>query len=216
MKPPRVNSFYVVVVKRIVDLCVSLVALLLLSPIFAAVALVLYAANRGQVLFAQRRIGKNNREFVAYKFKTMNDQRDSAGQLLPDQDRLTAVGKWIRKTSLDELPQLVNVAKGEMSFVGPRPLLPEYLPYYNEVQSWRHLVTPGITGLAQVNGRNLTTWERRFELDVEYVNHVSFLLDLKILFLTFWKVVKSEGISAEGHATMPKFSEHMEKQRRNN
>lgn len=216
MKPPRVNSFYVVVVKRIVDLCVSLVALLLLSPVFAAVALVLYAANRGQVLFAQRRIGKNNREFVAYKFKTMNDQRDSAGQLLPDQDRLTAVGKWIRKTSLDELPQLVNVAKGEMSFVGPRPLLPEYLPYYSEIQSWRHLVTPGITGLAQVNGRNLTTWERRFELDVEYVKHASFLLDLKILFLTFWKVVKSEGISAEGHATMPKFSEHMEKQRRNN
>lgn len=214
MKPPRVNTFYVRVVKRTADLCVSAFALLVLSPLMVGVSMVLYFANGGQVFFVQKRVGKNEREFFAYKFKTMNDRRDPQGQLLPDAERLTPVGKWVRKTSLDELPQLLNVLKGEMSFVGPRPLLPEYLPYYNETQKWRHLVPPGITGLAQVNGRNLTTWDRRFELDVEYVQAINLWLDLSILVKTIWKVIRSEGISAEGHATMPKFSDYVEKQRR--
>lgn len=144
----------------------------------------------------------------------MNDAKDDQGNLLPDADRLTTVGGWIRKTSLDEIPQLLNVIKGDMSFVGPRPLLPEYLPYYDERQRERHSVKPGITGLAQVNGRNLTTWERRFDLDIQYIEEISFLLDLKILLMTVVKVIKSEGISAEGHATMPKFSDYVKGKRK--
>ena len=214
MKPPQVDTLYVLVIKRVLDALVSTIVLAAVSPVMIIVAVVLFPSTNGRPLFVQKRIGRNDREFLAYKFKTMNDRTDASGHLLPDAERLTRVGRWIRKTSLDELPQLFNVIRGEMSFVGPRPLLPEYLPYYNEVQRWRHLVRPGITGLAQVNGRNLTTWERRFELDVNYVQHVSLWLDLQILVMTVWKVVRSEGISAEGHATMPKFSDYIEKKRR--
>jgi len=175
--------------------------------------LILYRSTEGNVFFTQTRIGKDERQFKAYKFRTMNNKRGPDGLLLPDAERLTATGRFIRKTSLDELPQLFNVLLGDMSFVGPRPLLPEYLPYYNELQRRRHLVMPGITGLAQVNGRNLTTWETRFDFDVRYVNTISLVLDIKILFMTVLKVLRSEGISAEGHATMPKFSEYIERKR---
>src|SRR5699024_386460 len=160
----------------------------------------------GPVLFKQRRPGLNNVIFSILKFRTMIDKRDNNGELLPDKERLTKVGIIIRKLSLDELPQLFNVLKGDMSFVGPRPLLVEYLPLYNERQAKRHNVKPGITGWAQVNGRNAITWKEKFELDVWYVENQSFLLDLKILFMTVLKVFKSEGINEDGQATMTKFT----------
>jgi undecaprenyl phosphate N,N'-diacetylbacillosamine 1-phosphate transferase len=205
--------FYRNIIKAPVDVIAAAVALVLSSPILVILYLLLYRATGGSVLFVQPRIGKNEKVFKVYKFRTMNNKRGPDGELLPDAERLTSIGRFVRKTSLDELPQLFNIVRGDMSFIGPRPLLPEYLPYYNEKQRKRHLVKPGITGLAQVNGRNLTTWEKRFEFDVSYVENVSLLLDLKIFFKTIVKVVKSEGISAEGHATMPKFSEYIERKR---
>jgi lipopolysaccharide/colanic/teichoic acid biosynthesis glycosyltransferase len=165
----------------------------------------LYIANQGKPFFFQARPGLNEKIFKIIKFKTMNDKKDTEGNLLPDAERLTPIGAFVRKTSLDEIPQLINVLKGDMSLIGPRPLLPEYLSLYSEMQRKRHLVRPGITGWAQVNGRNAISWEKKFELDVWYVKNLSFLLDIKILFLTLKKVVVREGISQTGQATMEMF-----------
>lgn len=191
--------------KRVIDLIVSGIAFCLLLPLFIVITALLFIANQGSPFFVQARPGKNERIFRLVKFKTMNDKKDAAGNLLPDGERLTGIGKFIRKTSLDEIPQLINVIKGEMSLIGPRPLLVEYLPLYNDTQKQRHNVRPGITGWAQVNGRNAIGWKEKFELDVWYVDHVSFPLDCKIVLMTLMKVVKSEGVSQQGHATMPKF-----------
>jgi lipopolysaccharide/colanic/teichoic acid biosynthesis glycosyltransferase len=176
-----------------------------LSPIFVIVALLLALANKGKPFFFQRRPGENERLFSIIKFKTMTDKKDKNGNLLPDAERLTAIGSFVRKTSLDEIPQLLNVLKGDMSLVGPRPLLPEYLPLYTLEQKRRHEVKPGITGWAQVNGRNALSWSDKFKRDVEYVEQQSFVLDCKILFLTLKKVLVSEGISQKGQVGMSKF-----------
>ncbi len=176
--------------KRGIDIVVAFTALLILFPLWIFVLLALAVANDGKPFFTQLRIGKSNKPFKVIKFRSMNDKKDKNGQLLKDVDRLTPVGKFIRKTSLDELPQLLNVIKGDMSLVGPRPLLPEYLPYYNEYHIRRHEVTPGITGLAQIQGRNALTFGQRFNYDVEYVDNLSFTLDLKIIYKTLLKVVK--------------------------
>lgn len=192
-------------IKPLFDFTCSLLGLLVLSPIFLLVWLSLIIANSGKPFFYQRRPGKGGRIFTIVKFRTMNDKRDADGDLLPDTERLTKVGSFVRKTSLDEIPQLINVLKGDMSLVGPRPLLVEYLPLYNEVQARRHKVRPGITGWAQVNGRNAISWQQKFEYDVWYVKNLSFFLDLKILFLTIKKVVLREGISQEGEATIEQF-----------
>jgi undecaprenyl phosphate N,N'-diacetylbacillosamine 1-phosphate transferase len=191
--------------KPLADKVAALVSLIIASPVLLIVILLLAIANKGKVWFLQPRPGKDGRVFKVIKFKTMTDERDAAGNLLPDQLRLTAIGKFVRSTSLDELPQLMNVLKGDMSIVGPRPLLVEYLALYDEEQNKRHLVRPGITGWAQVNGRNAISWRQKFEYDVWYVRHQSFLLDLKILFLTVKKVFIAEGISSDSHATMEKF-----------
>jgi len=191
--------------KRVLDLAVSLVAFCILLPLFIAITALLFIANQGSPFFVQARPGKNARIFRLVKFKTMNDKKDAAGNLLSDAERLTAVGRFIRKTSLDEIPQLINVIKGEMSLIGPRPLLIEYLPLYNNTQKRRHEVRPGITGWAQVNGRNAIGWKEKFELDVWYVNNMNFLLDCKIVIFTLMKVVKSEGVSQQGHVTMTRF-----------
>ncbi len=193
-------------VKPAFDFTASLVAFILLSPLFLIVMLLLYFANQGKPFFFQPRPGKNGKIFKVIKFKTMNDLKDANGNLLPDEKRLTNVGKFVRKTSLDEMPQLLNVIKGDMSLIGPRPLLVEYLPLYNDFQKRRHEVKPGITGWAQVNGRNAISWADKFKFDVWYVDNTSFLLDMKIIFLTIQKVFKSDGIAAEGSATMPKFT----------
>lgn len=192
--------------KRFIDFFAALIGLILLSPIFIIVTVGLYLANEGKPFFFQLRPGMNERIFKIIKFKTMNDKKDANGNLLPDADRLTGIGAFVRKTSLDEIPQLINVLKGDMALIGPRPLLPQYLPLYNLEQKRRHNVRPGITGWAQVNGRNAISWKRKFELDVWYVEHVSFLLDVKIFFLTIKKVFVREGISQEGQATMEVFN----------
>jgi lipopolysaccharide/colanic/teichoic acid biosynthesis glycosyltransferase len=194
------------IIKPLFDFLCSLIGLLVLSPIFLVVWLCLALANNGKPFFFQRRPGKNERIFTIVKFKTMNDKRDDFGVLLPDNKRLTSVGSFVRKTSLDELPQLLNVLKGDMSFIGPRPLLPEYLPLYNETQRKRHQVKPGITGWAQVNGRNAISWEQKFEYDVWYVEHQSFALDFQIFFKTIKKVFKSEGITQQGQVTSQRFT----------
>ncbi|RKE45385.1 sugar transferase [Sphingobacterium detergens] len=191
--------------KRLVDFFVALSGLLILSPLFVLVTVGLYIANNGRPFFFQERPGKNGRIFKIIKFKTMNDRKDEEGNLLSDTDRLTPVGAFVRKTSLDEIPQLINVLKGDMALIGPRPLLVQYLPLYSDVQRRRHDVRPGITGWAQVNGRNAISWEQKFEYDVWYVNNVSFLVDVRIFFLTIKKVFIREGISAEGQATMEAF-----------
>lgn len=199
------NWLYRNLLKRIIDFILSLTAFIVLLPVFLVVTLLLYIANQGKPFFLQPRPGKHGNIFRVIKYKTMNDQKDAQGNLLPDEVRLTPVGKFVRKTSLDEIPQLLNVIKGDMSLIGPRPLLVEYLPLYNEVQKRRHEVRPGITGWAQVNGRNAISWNEKFRYDVWYVDNMSLWLDLKIIFLTIFKIFKSEGISAEGVATMPKF-----------
>ncbi|WVO31959.1 sugar transferase [Akkermansia sp. AE01SA01] len=188
------------------DFSLALAALALLSVPFLLLALLLALANRGTPFFRQTRPGRGGRLFRIVKFKTMTDARDSRGELLSDEQRLTRAGALVRSLSLDELPQLFNVLAGQMSFIGPRPLLPEYLPLYTAEQARRHDVRPGITGWAQVNGRNAISWERKFELDVWYVDHLNFLLDMRIIFLTLAKVVRRQGISAEGCATMQKFT----------
>lgn len=192
--------------KRIFDFSLALLGFIFLLPIFIIVYIRLYIANHGKPFFFQIRPGKNERLFKIIKFKTMNDKKDAQGNLLPDAERLTSVGQFVRKTSLDEIPQLINVIKGDMSLIGPRPLLPEYLPLYNEHQKKRHKVRPGITGWAQVNGRNAISWEQKFDYDVWYVENLNFILDLRIIYLTFLKVFKSEGISAKGQATITKFT----------
>jgi undecaprenyl phosphate N,N'-diacetylbacillosamine 1-phosphate transferase len=192
--------------KRIFDFLISLALMLLLLPVFLVVILVLFFANKGAVFFLQARPGKRGEIFKVIKFKTMSDRRDVTGNLLPDEKRLTEVGKFIRRTSLDEIPQLLNVIKGDMSLIGPRPLLPEYLPLYSEKQSRRHDVRPGITGWAQVNGRNAISWEKKFEYDVWYTQNVTFLLDMKILWLTAIKVFKLEDINSSTSATMERFN----------
>jgi lipopolysaccharide/colanic/teichoic acid biosynthesis glycosyltransferase len=196
---------YRLIIKSTIDLCVSLVALIVLFPIILGATLLLFIVNDGKPFFFQIRPGKNGRLFKIIKFKTMNDKKDSEGNLLSDEYRLTKIGAFVRKTSLDEIPQLLNVLKGDMSLIGPRPLLPEYLPLYNESQRRRHEVKPGITGWAQVNGRNAISWEQKFEYDVWYVENVSFLLDLKILYQTIKKVFKREGITAENSVSAEAF-----------
>lgn len=192
--------------KRVIDFLIVLSALLIIWPILLVVAIWLHIANKGAgAFFFQERPGKNAKIFKVVKFKTMTDERDEDGNLLPDKDRLTKVGKFVRSTSLDELPQLINVLKGDMALIGPRPLLPKYLPLYSKEQFRRHEVRPGITGWAQVNGRNNISWTKKFEFDVWYVDHCSFLLDLKIIFLTIKKVVVREDISKEGEATTVAF-----------
>lgn len=192
--------------KRLIDILLSFIGLVAASPVFVVVTLLLAIANQGKPFFFQLRPGRNGHIFRIVKFKTMNDKRDEQGHLLPDAQRLTPVGRFVRKTSLDEIPQLINVLKGDMSLIGPRPLLVEYLPLYSKEQSRRHEVRPGITGWAQVNGRNALGWQQKFAHDVWYVDHLSFALDLKILFMTVMKVFKSEGISQQGQATMEKFA----------
>lgn len=191
--------------KRLFDLTVAAVLLLVLSPVLLITAYLIRQKLGSPVIFKQERPGLHGKIFYLYKFRSMTDERDENGELLPDDVRLTAFGNLVRKTSLDELPQLFNVLKGDISLVGPRPLLKEYLPLYTEEQARRHNVKPGITGWAQVNGRNAISWEEKFRLDVWYVDHQSFWLDLKILYMTLMKVVRSEGINQAGHVTITKF-----------
>lgn len=191
--------------KPFFDFFGALVLLLIAGPIIILAAIILAFSNGGSPFFLQKRPGKNERIFTIIKFKTMNDKKGGNGNLLADSERLTAIGKFIRSSSLDELPQILNVLIGDMSFVGPRPLLPEYLPLYNEAQKLRHNVKPGITGWAQVNGRNAIGWQQKFEYDVWYVEHQSFWLDVKILFKTVEKVFKKDGIAQEGQATAEPF-----------
>ena len=193
-------------IKRVLDFSAALIVLAALLVPFLALAALLAAANRGTPFFRQTRPGRHGKLFRIVKFKTMTDETDERGELLPDERRLTRVGRLVRSLSLDELPQLFNVLAGQMSFIGPRPLLPEYLPLYSAEQARRHDVRPGITGWAQVNGRNSIGWDRKFELDVWYVDHLSLLLDARIILLTLAKVVQRQGISAEGSATMEKFT----------
>ncbi len=196
---------YKKIIKPTLDFSLALIGFLALSPIFLAVTIGLYFANNGKPFFFQLRPGRNGKIFKIIKFKTMNDKKDTSGNLLPDADRLTKIGNFVRKTSLDEIPQLLNVIKGDMSLIGPRPLLPQYLELYNNFQMRRHEVKPGITGWAQVNGRNAISWQKKFEYDVWYVDNISFMLDCKILLLTVLKVFKSEGINEEGQATSQEF-----------
>ncbi len=196
---------YTAFFKRLMDFLLATIGFVILSPIFLLVTIVLFFANNGKPFFFQRRPGKNEDIFNVIKFKTMNDRKDAHGKLLPDAQRLTSFGKFVRKTSIDEIPQLLNVIKGDMSLIGPRPLLVKYLPRYTDRQRLRHNVRPGITGWAQVNGRNAIGWNERFELDIYYVEHVSFALDIKIIFMTIYKVFKSEGISSTTSATMEEF-----------
>jgi len=197
---------YRVFFKRLFDFLISFIGFICLLPIFLTICILLFLANSGKPFFFQIRPGKNEKLFKIIKFRTMNDKKDKEGNLLPDFKRLTKIGKFVRKTSLDEIPQLLNVIKGDMSIIGPRPLLPQYLPLYNEKQKKRHQVRPGITGWAQINGRNAISWSKKFEFDAWYVENLSFLLDLKILFLTVKKVFISEGINAEGQATIEAFN----------
>ena len=193
-------------IKRIIDFVLSLIGLVVLSPVFIIVTILLYFANKGAgVFFTQERPGKEERVFKVLKFKTMTDERDEKGELLSDKERLTKIGKFIRSTSLDEIPQLINVLKGDMALIGPRPLLVDYLPLYSKQQARRHEVRPGITGWAQINGRNAISWTDKFKLDVWYVDHLSFQLDLKIFFLTLKKVFMREAISSDTSVTMEKF-----------
>lgn len=198
---------YSCIFKRVIDFILVFCVLAVIWPILLLIALWLHFANKGAgAFFLQERPGKDGEIFKVIKFKTMTDERDTDGNLLPDEKRLTRVGKFVRSTSIDELPQLMNVLKGDMALIGPRPLLPQYLPLYSKEQARRHEVRPGITGWAQVNGRNAISWTKKFELDVWYVDHCSFLLDLKIVFMTIKKVFVREGISSDTSATMEYFT----------
>ena len=195
--------------KRLFDFCISLVALIVISPILMVIAVWLHFANKGAgVFFFQERPGKDAKIFKVIKFKTMTDERDAEGNLLPDEQRLTKVGKFVRSTSIDELPQLINVLKGDMALIGPRPLLPQYLPLYSPEQARRHEVRPGISGWAQCHGRNAISWTEKFKLDVWYVDHVSLMTDLKVIWITIMKVLKRADINEVGHATMEYFNGH--------
>jgi lipopolysaccharide/colanic/teichoic acid biosynthesis glycosyltransferase len=201
---------YRVYIKPFLDFTIAFLVLLPLLPIILLITLLLVIANNGSPFFFQLRPGKQEKIFKVIKFKTMNDAKDASGKLLPDNERLTLIGRFVRKTSLDELPQLFNVLIGDMSLIGPRPLLPQYLPLYSEEQKRRHLVKPGITGWAQVNGRNAISWKRKFEYDVWYVDNCSFLLDTKIFFLTLYKIIKSDGVNQRGQATVEYFTGNVE------
>ncbi|MGV2444986.1 UNVERIFIED_CONTAM: sugar transferase [Bacillus sp. ATCC 13368] len=200
-------------IKRAMDFILSLIAIVILSPILLVVALLVRVKLGSPVLFKQKRPGLNEDVFLMYKFRTMTDERDEHGELLPDNVRLTRFGRLLRSTSLDELPELFNILRGDMSIVGPRPLLVQYLPIYNDHQKRRHEVRPGLSGLAQVNGRNAISWENKFNLDVEYVDNVSFIGDWKIIFLTIKKVFVREGINSEVAATMEPFKGTNQKER---
>jgi lipopolysaccharide/colanic/teichoic acid biosynthesis glycosyltransferase len=194
-------------IKPILDFLISLLAILILSPIILVTTILLAFANNGKPFFIQKRPGKKERIFNIIKFKTMTDKTDSDGHLLPDSDRITSIGKIVRKSSIDEIPQLFNVLKGDMSIIGPRPLLPQYLPYYTKEERKRHNVRPGITGLAQVNGRNFLDWEPRLKLDVEYINTVSFKVDFNIFLKTIYKVLASKDISVDATKSQPYLDE---------
>lgn len=194
------------IIKPFLDFIISLSGLIFLFPLFTVIFLLLKIVNRGDALFIQERPGKNGKIFKIFKFKTMTDTKNERGELLSDAERLTTIGKFVRKTSLDEIPQLINVLKGDMSIIGPRPLLTHYLHLYNDFQNRRHEVKPGITGWAQVNGRNAISWDEKFAYDVWYVDHCTFLVDLKILFKTISKVIKKEGINAANAATIEPFN----------
>ena len=201
-----VRMMYRLFLKRFFDFCISLVALVVVSPLLVVVTVGLHFANKGTgVFFLQERPGKDAKIFRIIKFKTMTDERDEDGELLPDERRLTKIGKFVRSTSIDELPQLINVLKGEMSLIGPRPLLVQYLPLYSKEQARRHEVRPGITGWAQVHGRNAISWAEKFKLDVWYVDHISLKTDLKVIWITIMKVLKRADINEIGHATMEMF-----------
>ena len=206
MRAHITSKMYKKFLKRFLDFLISATVLLIIWPILLLITIFLHFANRGAgAFFTQSRPGKNGKIFTVIKFKTMTDEKDANGKLLPDAQRLTKVGKFIRSTSLDELPQLINVLKGDMALIGPRPLLPEYLPLYSKEQARRHEVRPGITGWAQVHGRNAISWQEKFKLDVWYVDHCSLAVDLKIIWLTIMKVVKREGISSATSVTMEPF-----------
>lgn len=199
------RKLYVSLLKRLLDTLLSLLAMIVLSPILLVLCLLVYSRLGTPIFFKQQRPGQNGKLFNIYKFRTMTDDRDENGHLLPDAERLTDFGKFLRSTSLDELPELINVLRGDMSLVGPRPLLIRYLDRYTPEQARRHEVRPGITGWAQINGRNAISWEEKFEYDIWYVDHVSLWLDIKIILITVWKVLKREGISQQGEATMSEF-----------
>jgi len=201
----RRNGIYAKYIKRLLDVVLSFLMILILSPLFVCLVVLVRVKLGTPVLFKQERPGKGGKIFIMYKFRSMTDERDKNGELLPDEVRLTSFGKKLRATSLDELPEMFNILKGDMSFIGPRPLLVRYLPLYSERQSHRHDVRPGVTGYAQVNGRNAITWEEKFEKDIWYVEHISFLTDVKVLFKTVSVVLKREGISSETAATMEEF-----------
>ena len=203
---------YAKYVKRILDFLISLIAIIILSPIYLIVAILVRFKLGSPVIFKQKRPGKDGKIFTLYKFRSMSDKKDENGNLLPDKDRLTKFGKVLRSTSLDELPELVNILKGEMSLIGPRPLAVSYLPYYNEKEKHRHDVRPGLTGLAQINGRNNLNWEDRFAYDIEYVNNITFINDVKIFFKTFIKVFKNEEISVRGTGKTIDFDEYRKQQ----
>lgn len=196
---------YAKYIKRMLDFILSLIALIVLSPLMIIIGILVRIKLGRPVIFKQKRPGKNEKIFTLYKFRTMTDEKDEQGNLLADEKRLTKFGKFLRSTSLDELPELWNILKGEMAIVGPRPLLVEYLPLYNEEQKHRHDIKPGLTGLAQITGRNAIQWEEKFKEDIEYVNNITFIQDTKIILKTFIKVFKKDGINQEGNATMKKF-----------
>lgn len=202
-------------IKRILDIISSLLAIIILSPLLAVTAVLVKTKLGSPVLFRQERPGKDEKIFTLIKFRTMTDERDENGELLPDEVRLTKFGKFLRSTSIDELPELFNILKGDMSVIGPRPLLVEYIPRYNEHQHRRHEVRPGLSGWAQVNGRNTVSWEDKFDMDVHYVDNYSFAMDVKILFMTVLNVIKKEGISSETSATMEVFMGTPEKEEAN-
>lgn len=204
-KKSRKDGFYNKYIKRLLDIILSLLAIIILSPILIILAILVRTKLGSPIIFKQKRPGKDEKIFILYKFRTMTDEKDEEGNLLPDDKRLTKFGKFLRATSLDELPELFCILIGTMSFVGPRPLLVEYLNLYNEEQKHRQDVRPGLTGLAQVNGRNAISWEDKFKYDIEYVNKVNLGLDIKIIFMTVGKVFKRDGINQEGNATMEKY-----------
>ena len=194
------------IIKRVIDILGSLIGLILLSPVFIVTSILVYIKLGSPIFFIQKRVGKNNKVFKMIKFRTMRDDKNKFGEYLSDEERLTPFGKKLRSLSIDELPELINVLKGDMSLVGPRPLLVEYLELYSDEQIRRHEMRPGITGLAQVNGRNSISWRERFEMDVDYIDTYNLFLDIKILFMTVYKVIKRDGICQEGNATMESFN----------
>lgn len=192
-------------IKRLLDIIISFCGIIILSPVLLIVAILVKIKLGSPIIFKQKRPGLNEKIFTLYKFRTMSDKKDDEGNLLPDEERMTKFGNFLRSSSLDELPELINILRGDMSLIGPRPLLVDYLEIYDEKQKHRHDVRPGLTGLAQINGRNNTTWEKRFEDDLKYVENITFISDLKIFLMTFVKVLKKEGITQEGNATMERF-----------